>query len=94
MLGGLCDTLVSFLFDVAWSRGPTTPEELVLEPDRYEDFEPFNISFDETHGEVQFANATFLPSQILYFLDRTQYDAERIEWEAERAEPDVEAVAA
>ena len=25
MLGGLCDTLVSFLFDVAWSRPPAQP---------------------------------------------------------------------
>ena len=37
MLGGLCDTLVSFLFDVAWTRA--SAEAAGSEADRYEDFE-------------------------------------------------------
>ena len=40
MLGGLCDTLVSFLFDVAWSRRSIEAPE--PEPARYEDFVEFN----------------------------------------------------
>ena len=81
MLGGLCDALVSFLFDAAWSRPPTgTPEP---EPERYDDFAGFNDSLDDTYGMVEIAGSSFLPSKILYLLDRTQYDAQRAAWEAE-----------
>ena len=48
MLGGLCDTLVSFLFDVAWTRGFSEAAE--PEP-VYEDFEIFNASLDDEYGE-------------------------------------------
>ncbi len=47
MLGGLCDTLVSFLFDVAWNRIP--PSNPVPQLSRYEDYEAFNASLDEEH---------------------------------------------
>lgn len=82
MLGGLCDTLVSFLFDVAWRRpaGPTAPE-----PSRYEDFGAFNSSLDDDYEEVEIAGSVFQPSKILYLLDNTQYEAARLEWEAELA---------
>lgn len=83
MLGGLCDTLVSFLFDVAWSRPPTEAAE--PEPSRYEDFAPFNGWLDDEHGNVEIAGSLFVPSKILYLLDATQYEAARLDWEAQQA---------
>lgn len=83
MLGGLCDTLASFLFDVAWSRAPapvTTRKQ-----SRYDDFGPFNTSLDDEYEAVEIAGATFEPSRILHALDPIQYEAVRVEWEAERA---------
>jgi Abortive infection C-terminus len=81
MLGGLCDALVSFLFDVAWSRAPLEAAQAV--PDLYEDFVAFNASLDEEYGAVTISGSTFLPSKILYLLDATQYEAARLEWDAE-----------
>lgn len=83
MLGGLCDTLVSFLFEVAWSRPLAHPAE--PEPSRYEDFETFNSWLDDEHGNVEIAGSIFPPSKILYMLDATQYEAARQEWDAEQA---------
>ncbi|PAU95957.1 hypothetical protein CK240_16275 [Paracoccus salipaludis] len=83
MLGGLCDALVSFLFDVAWSRAiPDAPEPVVAS---YEDFEAFNAYLDDEHGDVEVAGATFAASRVLYLMDITQYDAARLDWEAEQA---------
>jgi len=80
MLGGLCDTLVSFLFDVAWSR----LEEKTEDEDRYEDYEAFNASLDDEFGDFEVAGSTFLASKILFKLDPIQYDTARAEWEAEQ----------
>jgi hypothetical protein len=82
MLGGLCDTLVSFLFDVAWSRGPA--QVAAPEPTNYEDFEAFNAYLDDEYGDIEIAGSTFLPSKVLYQLDATLYEAARSEWEAEQ----------
>jgi hypothetical protein len=83
MLGGLCDTLVSFLFEVAWRRAPNQP--VLPDSHRYEDFAAFNASLDDECGEVEIAASRFAPSRILFVLDPTQYDAARQEWEAEQA---------
>lgn len=83
MLGGLCDALVSFLFDVAWSR--PVAEAAAPEPARYEDFETFNAYLDDEHGDVEIAGAAFPASRVLYLMDATQYDAARIDWEGEQA---------
>jgi len=83
MLGGLCDSLVSFLFDVAWSR--VTAPLLETEPRRYEDFAAFNDSLDDEYGNVEIAGSSFLPSKILYLLDATQYEPVRVSWEIEQA---------
>lgn len=93
MLGGLCDTLVSFLFDVAWSRAPALTDE--AEASRYEDFEAFNASLDDEFGDIEIAGSTFQPSRVLYLLDATQYEAARLEWESEKeaAATDQEAAA-
>jgi hypothetical protein len=77
MLGGLCDTLASFLFEIAWSRDPQTPP---LEIARYEDFEGFNTYFDDEYQIVEIAGSQFRASQVLFHLDRTQYDLIRGEW--------------
>jgi hypothetical protein len=85
MLGGLCDTLASFLFDVAWSRAPATKS--ASEQSRYEDFDPFNASLDDQYEAVEIAGSTFLPSRILHALDPIQYETSRVDWEAEQAVP-------
>jgi hypothetical protein len=85
MLGGLCDTLVSFLFDVAWSR--ILPSAPASGPARYEDYEAFNLSLDQEYGAVKIARAAFEPSRVLYMLDTTLYEAARLEWEAEQQAP-------
>ncbi|WP_322429661.1 abortive infection family protein [Labrys sp. ZIDIC5] len=82
MLGGLCDTLVSFLFDVAWRR-PMAQATTPALP-RYEDFPAFNASLDDDYGDIEIAGSMFQPSKVLYLLDNTQYEAARLEWEADQ----------
>lgn len=82
MLGGLCDTLVSFLFEVAWRR--PNAQSTAPAPSKYEDFAAFNASIDEDYGDVEIAGSLFQPSRVLYLLDDTRYEAARLEWEAER----------
>jgi len=81
MLGGLCDSLVSFLFEVAWSR--PDPMAATPEPTRYEDFADFNDWCDDEYGVVEIAGSLFQPSRVLYLLDATQYDAVLQEWQSE-----------
>jgi hypothetical protein len=83
MLGGLCDTLVSFLFDVAWSRAAA--KSGAEEKDRYDDFEAFNASLDDDFGDFEVAGSTFPASWILFKLDPILYDTARTQWEAEQA---------
>jgi hypothetical protein len=87
MLGGLCDTLVSFLFDEAWTRAST--EAAGAREDRYEDFEAFNASLDDEFGDFEVAGSTFPASKVLYSLDPIQYETARTEWEAEQLAPAV-----
>lgn len=78
MLGGLCDALVSFLLDVAWSRaseeveGPSGPS-YALESE-------FNDSLDSEYELVEIAGSSFEPSRILFILDPTQYETALTEW--------------
>ncbi|PZU70692.1 abortive infection family protein [Sphingobium yanoikuyae] len=78
MLGGLCDALVSFLLDVAWSR----PSNEVEEPSgpSYELEGDFNDNIDSEYELVEIAGSSFEPSRILFNLDRTQYEAALVEW--------------
>ncbi|MBS0529137.1 MAG: abortive infection family protein [Proteobacteria bacterium] len=87
MLGGLCDTLVSFLFDVAWRR--PAAQSTAPAPSQYEDFAAFNAALDDDYGDIEIAGSVFQSSKVLYLLDNTQYEAARLEWEVER--PAVEA---
>lgn len=78
MLGGLCDALVSFLLDVAWSR----PSEQVEEPSSpsYALETDFNDNLDSEYELVEIAGSSFEPSRILFTLDPTQYEAALTEW--------------
>jgi hypothetical protein len=78
MLGGLCDALVSFLLDVAWSR----PAEEVEEPTgpSYELETAFNDNLDSEYELVEIAGSSFEPSRILFTLDPTQYEVALTEW--------------
>lgn len=92
MLGGLCDALVSFLLDVAWSR----PSETVEAPagPSYEMETAFNDNLDSEYELVEIAGSSFEPSRILFTLDRTQYEAALAEWRATNpAEGEQEAAA-
>lgn len=86
MLGGLCDTLVSFLFDVAWSR--PTAIDVDAPVATFEDFADFNEWLDDENGPVEVAGSTFRPSQILYLLDATKHETARNEWYARASEDD------
>ncbi|WP_316171810.1 MULTISPECIES: abortive infection family protein [unclassified Bradyrhizobium] len=81
MLGGLCDTLVSFLFDATWSRLTATDAS----NPKYGDFAEFDAYLDSEHEIVEIAGANFEPSRVLFQLDRTIYDAARVEWELAQA---------
>lgn len=81
MLGGLCDSLVAFLFDVAWSRA--TGDARVTEGPVYDDFSDFNAYLDSESEPIEIAGSVFDPSYVLFHLDETAYDAARLDWEAE-----------
>lgn len=83
MLGGLCDSLVAFLFDVAWSRA--TPEGAANDRAAYDEDDAFNAYLDDEYDPIEIAGASFLPSYVLFRLDETTYDAARLDWEAENA---------
>lgn len=84
MLGGLCDTLASFLFEVAWNRLPV--DVAGAEHSEYEDFGAFNTWLDNEYEMVAIAGATFLPSRILHALDPIQYETARVDWESEQTD--------
>lgn len=90
MLGGLCDTLVSFLFDAAWSR-EAAKEASTL---KYGDHAEFDGYLDAEHDVIEIAGASFEPSRVLFQLDRTIYDAVRVEWQLSQAEQKAETEAA
>ncbi|MFG1301979.1 abortive infection family protein [Xanthobacter sp. V3C-3] len=84
MLGGLCDSLVAFLFDVAWSR--TAPDGAAGDKPSYNEHGAFNAYLDDEYDAIEIAGATFDASYVLFRLDETTYDAARLDWEAERDE--------
>ena len=62
MLGGLCDTLVSFLFEVAWSRPGIPNAEGAT--GTFDDYADFNEWLDEESNDVEVAGSRFRPSQV------------------------------
>jgi Abortive infection C-terminus len=81
MLGGLCDTLVSFLFDAAWSRDIAAGTA----KQNYGDHAAFDSYLDEEYDPIEIEGAALLPSLVLFRVDETAYDAARLEWEADQA---------
>lgn len=92
MLGGLCDALVSFLLDVAWSR-PSEAVEAPTGPSYAEEGE-FNESLDSEYELVEIAGSIFEPSRILFTLDRTQYEEALTEWRQNKPADEEQGVAA
>jgi Abortive infection C-terminus len=86
MLGGLCDTLVSFLFDAAWTRA--SAKAAISDQDRYEDYDAFNDSIDDEFGDFEVAGSMFPASRILFSLDPIQYENARAQWAAEQLAAD------
>ena len=82
MLGGLCDSLVAFLFDVAWSRAELAVEEV----ETYDDHPEWNNALDDNFGSIKIGEGEFWASRILYSLDPTQYDSLRRDYLAEDQE--------
>lgn len=78
MLGGLCDALVSFLLDVAWSRQSDEVEE--ASGPTYAVESDFNDKLDSEYELVEIAGSIFEPSRVLFTLDPTQYEAVLTEW--------------
>jgi hypothetical protein len=92
MLGGLCDSLVAFLFDVAWNR--SMPDNNSGAEADYSDYDGFNAYLDSEYDPVEIAGSTFDSSYILFHLDETAYDAARLDWEAENLTGEDKEVAA
>lgn len=81
MLGGFCDTLVAFVIEAA-SVEPTY-EGIAEQEVSFEEAAAFNDWIDENHSPVAILEGVFLPSQILYTLDRQQYDSALAGWQPE-----------
>ena len=79
MLGGLCDTLVTFMFDVAWSRAA---ESVAAPADRYVDYPEWNENLDEEWGSIRIGDGEYWASRVLFALDPTQYETLRADWSA------------
>ena len=77
MLGGFCDTLVAFVIETACAQLP------VVEVDEapFEARSDFNDWLDEEHGTVAILDGVYQPSQILFTLDREQYDGALAAWQ-------------
>lgn len=88
MLGGLCDTLVSFLFDIAWSRAADTDEPPV---DNYFDHPDWNDSLDEAWGSIRVDQGEYWASRVLFALDPTLYESLRGDWSRRETSDEVEA---
>jgi hypothetical protein len=64
----LIETFERYRLEKATEEGP----EMI-----YSDEDPFHISFDEEHGEVQFSDYAYQPSEVLFYVDRQAYKSER-----------------
>lgn len=89
MLGGLCDSLVSFLFDVAWSRDQAAAEDVAT----YEDHASWNDALDDDFGAIRIGDGEFWASRILFTLDPNQYEALRRDWLTEAVDAEEQVAA-
>ena len=76
MLGGFCDTLVAFVIEAACAQKATVK----VEESPFEAAPEFNDWLDEEHGPVVILDGIYSPSQILFMLDREQYDSALTTW--------------
>ena len=78
------DTIVSFLYRTHRDALRQTPGVRV----RYEDHANFNEAFDLENETIRLGNLEFLPSQVLFHVDREAYRAAVYEHRAERVGPE------
>ena len=78
------DTIVSFLYRTHRDALRQTPGVRV----RYEDHANFNEAFDLENETIRLGNLEFLPSQVLFHVDREAYRAALYEHLAERVGPE------
>ncbi len=77
MLGGFCDTLVAFVIEAACAQRPVVK----IDEAPFEAAPDFNDWLDEEHGPVAILDGVYQPSQILFILDRQQYDSTLATWQ-------------
>ena len=79
MLGGFCDTFIAFVIEAGIRE-----EFPANESERFfQDSPGFNEWLDETHEPVEILGGIYRPSEVLYTLDRPQYDSALAAWEPE-----------
>ena len=78
------DTIVAFLYRTHRDALRQTPGVRV----RYEDYANFNEAFDLENETIRLGNLEFLPSQVLFHVDREAYRAALYEHLAERVGPE------
>ena len=78
------DTIVSFLYRIHRDALMQTPGARVY----YEDHADFNEAFDLENETIRLGNLEFLPSQVLFHVDREAYKAALYEHLAERVGPE------
>ena len=78
------DTIVAFLYRTHRDALRQTPGVRV----RYEDYANFNEAFDLENETIRLGNLEFLPSQVLFHVDREAYRAALYEHRAERVGPE------
>ena len=78
------DTIVSFLYRTHRDALRQTPGVRI----RYEDHVNFNEAFDLENETIRLGNLEFLPSRVLFHVDREAYRAALNEHFAERVWPD------
>ena len=78
------DTIVSFLYRVHRDSLAQTPGSRVY----YEDHDDFNEAFDLENETISLGNLEFLPSRVLFHVDREAYRASLSEYLAEGVAPD------
>ena len=78
------DTIVSFLYRIHRDALTQTPGTRVY----YEDHADFNETFDLENATLRLGNLEFLPSRVLFHVDREAYRAALYDHLAERAGPE------
>lgn len=70
------ETIACFLIEYYESEFPKQLEKEEIRASEYNDFEEFNLYFDEAYGSVFVAEYQYPPSEVLFNLDPTAYKTE------------------